>query len=927
MVTKKKSQPTPTKSKVIIDIEEANALVNWVPLKVKQCAVCSKLSSQYTVTASAGLVCRACCERAIENELKASQADRWEEKRIKKALSSQGPIIERLAVLTHMETLQHRMDLRPLLIDNLGFLSNHPMSQTVRQKAFDACAAYHHKRAMFRSLLAITNYGNWHQQVNVATLCLKLFPDDPSIVRKCQDAARQKAVGAKVHMARILCIRNEAWAQILWKELCLDVNPAVRKMCQDIANEFGLKVPTYSPLKNPPGKGGSKPSPAKDSGSKNEKVTFSKSEAYLVQLFPFQLEIQHKKIYTKYLKDLLTYIDPDVVGEKAFRQMSETSHSGFIKLLAHTLSDKMLFEALLSQLPSEVGLLLYICVWEDHLSVDKSMLGQLAQSDFQKTLDIVIPEAIKQRFGKPFLTDGHVEPSNTTPVGNSLPPQIKDFIKNINWDVELIQNPAFFLFRIERTWQKQFTNSGYRFTIHPFLKRPIKKLLPYPDDYHIVPVETVDEKQFDHHDDSGLFETLPAIMAFIDQDQLEFTKDGKKIKISSLNKMNSLCRIDEFYKSGPSAQRYLKTNLLANFFICGTSWDDAAEGVDIPGALKKRIQDYFTFSGYQIFRSRELLTHIKGQQEECDDVQDEMEIRSTFQTLLKRLYQDRWVSLENLAKQIKYGGLHFSPFTHQGELGHLKLDVSKDYFKKHGTFNRRINNNKNVMFDSVDPYDAVVLPLLRSLLFLFGALDMVALRYTEPKNDRITSDSDPYLTLYDGLSYVRLTDFGAYVLGMKKEYAVDLEKRSAEILVDEGRLTLSIIGEDPVKRLALDTVGRRMTSTSYRVDYESFLKDCSTPGDVKNRITYFRSHISNEPPPLWESFFQSVLARMEPFKEIPDMRVFKITPDQRLIQHLTTDPILKKHVIRAENYQVMVPNKAYAKVKKVLRDLGYFQTT
>jgi hypothetical protein len=130
-----------------------------------------------------------------------------------------------------------------------------------------------------------------------------------------------------------------------------------------------------------------------------------------------------------------------------------------------------------------------------------------------------------------------------------------------------------------------------------------------------------------------------------------------------------------------------------------------------------------------------------------------------------------------------------------------------------------------------------------------------------------------------------------------------------------------------VRRLALDTVGKRMTSSSYLVDYESFLRGCSTPHDVENRITYFRSHILEKPPALWESFFQSVLARMEPLKEVNDMRIFKITPDQALIKHLTTDPVLKKHVIKAENYHVMVKAKAYVKVKKVLRELGYFQTT
>ena len=255
MVTKKENKTTPTKSKVIIDIEEANALVNWLPQKHKACSVCGKMETHYTVTASAGTVCRSCCEKAIENELKASQANQWDDRRIKEALSPQSKIIERLAVLTHMETLQHRMDLRPLLIENLGFISNHPFSRTVRQKAFNACASYHHKKAIYRSLAATKRYENWHHQVNVATLCFILFPDEISTIQKCREAASHKTIGARVHMTHVLCTHDEAWAQIIWKTLCLDVNPIVRKACQEIADEKGLKIPSYSPLKNTSGKG------------------------------------------------------------------------------------------------------------------------------------------------------------------------------------------------------------------------------------------------------------------------------------------------------------------------------------------------------------------------------------------------------------------------------------------------------------------------------------------------------------------------------------------------------------------------------------------------------------------------------------------------------------------------------------------------
>ncbi len=143
---------------------------------------------------------------------------------------------------------------------------------------------------------------------------------------------------------------------------------------------------------------------------------------------------------------------------------------------------------------------------------------------------------------------------------------------------------------------------------------------------------------------------------------------------------------------------------------------------------------------------------------------------------------------------------------------------------------------------------------------------MVSLAYSEPRNDSYCLTDKPYLSIYDGLTYVRLTDFGAFVLNKEKSFSVDIEKQTAEIILDETRTLLSLFGEDPVKRLALESVGKRITSSSYLVDYQSFLKDCSNLNEVQNRIDYFKTHISRNPPEIWETFFQSVLARMDPLK-------------------------------------------------------------
>ncbi|HKL82096.1 MAG TPA: hypothetical protein VJ879_06230, partial [Desulfobacter sp.] len=119
-------------------------------------------------------------------------------------------------------------------------------------------------------------------------------------------------------------------------------------------------------------------------------------------------------------------------------------------------------------------------------------------------------------------------------------------------------------------------------------------------------------------------------------------------------------------------------------------------------------------------------------------------------------------------------------------------------------------------------------------------------------------------------------------------------------------------------------VGQKITNSSYMVSYASFLKECSTRKDVENKIQFFRDNIIAEPPRIWESFFNEVLARMEPLEQMPAMSVFRVKPDRELLTLLTRDNILKKYVIRAENHHIIVKTSDVSKVKKRLALFGFF---
>ena len=105
----------------------------------------------------------------------------------------------------------------------------------------------------------------------------------------------------------------------------------------------------------------------------------------------------------------------------------------------------------------------------------------------------------------------------------------------------------------------------------------------------------------------------------------------------------------------------------------------------------------------------------------------------------------------------------------------------------------------------------------------------------------------------------------------------------------------------------------------------SFLASCHTKADVESKIKIFRQFISSDLPPLWEQFFKSLLQHCHPLKE--DKTAYKrytLDPENRdLVQLVTTDPILRQLVIRAEGYRIMVKQEDLKKFETQLMKHGY----
>jgi len=582
-----------------------------------------------------------------------------------------------------------------------------------------------------------------------------------------------------------------------------------------------------------------------------------------------------KALYDLYLKDIISVLEKKKTSLSKMSELKQFSHDSCVKLIAILLTTPDLFKIFVEKLPEPVMMLIYMYTWE-----------------FDSLNTIPAEEKVFQLLGKKFTFKG----------------------KEMPLDEIIEQDPASFLFQTNKV-MKYRNKRDVRIAIDFSLKKKLRKVLPEPEFAAPVSEKEISSKvTYIHQDNQNILKRLPAIVSFIHQGRLKFNKSGNSLLKSSLKQMADLCSMTEYYASGDKELANLKTQLIGDFFA-SMSRKQAKELQDVPGFLKKMVMDFLTHDDFKVFPTGRVLHHIKYQKEEFDSYKTEIQIRKNLHKIIKMLPEDKWMSINSLAHWAFYRKMVLNPFENSPFYFDLQVRMESQYSFQSSELFRVIN---------LSSLEVIALPLLKMMMFLFAALGVVDIGYSSPENRVYQSFGKPWLSVYDGLQYVRLTDLGSWITGRTDHFEQTITIESAEVELNDQKTIVSLYGKDAVKEMILQTMGQQITQTSYMLNYQSFLKECKSALDVEKKINLFRENIEKNPPAVWEEFFKEVTTRINPLKKINSVSTFKVQPDRDLITLLTTDKMLKQKIIRAQDYHVVIKNSDMPGVKKRLAEFGFF---
>lgn len=272
---------------------------------------------------------------------------------------------------------------------------------------------------------------------------------------------------------------------------------------------------------------------------------------------------------------------------------------------------------------------------------------------------------------------------------------------------------------------------------------------------------------------------------------------------------------------------------------------------------------------------------------------------------LKYLPEGKWLSVNELTYRIRMQVQdEHSPFFLVDPFDYSNRSRSNAY-----------NDSVIVMSNAMEN---VVMPLIKSALFLLAALGMADIAYREPESGAASP--------YEGLQYVRPTALLRYVTGVTSTYECKATEEAPLFDVDPDHLLVrSLKADNPYLYLIAD-MATPISANIYKVDYTSFLKGSDRPSDVESKIAMFRQYVSSEVPPLWEEFFAEALRRCNPFFPLEDDYICRLVDvKHKELRHiLRTAPDVRPYVILTESDLVLIKADCETRVANALRKHGYF---
>jgi hypothetical protein len=442
----------------------------------------------------------------------------------------------------------------------------------------------------------------------------------------------------------------------------------------------------------------------------------------------------------------------------------------------------------------------------------------------------------------------------------------------------------------------------------------LKLVYPAPSEYDLLPKANPLKAAYHYTNDQGVQSFVVVLQEMLRAGLVAFSKSGEKPLLKSLKMLQEAAKIEEFYSA--KGMNTLATDMLTRAF--SSYYDIRRQYAQPPHEI---IKDFFRreiVDGNDFFITRILTAHLKGIRFDPMTTHQK-ELFALIREIIEGMQADKWITYDNILEYCIYRQKTFQiSSTYRGSYDYY-MDVTLLYGDGY--------EEEDIVYADDEYYQLIFFePVLKGALFYLGALGILELTYDAPKSPSLylRAANKPYISVWDSLKSIKLTELGAYILGKTDSYTPKERLQAYEpIRFHEESPTMTLDPNDITTIAKLEPFTTK-EGNIHRLDFAKICKGVKTQNELLEKIESFYQTIEKNPPEVIEEFFQTLKRRAGKLKKSPSHVVVELQKDPELLDLLMSNKKLQSMMIKAEGYRIVLEEHDVPKVSKILKEHGFF---
>lgn len=404
--------------------------------------------------------------------------------------------------------------------------------------------------------------------------------------------------------------------------------------------------------------------------------------------------------------------------------------------------------------------------------------------------------------------------------------------------------------------------------------------------------------------ENAIFMNLPILSSLYASKQIAFGRS--KVTTAAVKKSAKMLNIKEFFPDGDKDTSTLAASLLINSYSLYYSYHNKRKKNQ--PEPHEELRDIFLEN---LFDDETLipllLPNISGFRKSMFEASNCYNLFEQIQETLVRYSDKEWMDVNQFCFLVRVNSEEAEEFYQPFYVGDLNKVNLFNQYSKHDIYLENF-------------YHEFTQPLIKSFLYLMAVMGMVEIAYSP-----VQTEDKEAISCFDGLRYVRLTNLGKFALFLTNKYVRTKEEDVTYFELDtESLIIKSLVDNNPYESI-LDNMAEHISKKLYKVTAESFLKDCNAKKDIENRIGLFKDYVCENPPANWKAFFKQMTDRCSPMiKPKKQYKLLQLPADNKELQRIVlSDPNIRKYILKAEDYHILVEQDSYKKFCDIMKRYGY----